>query len=84
MLIGRIDDPRNPRKVVAFEVSSLFGSGSRNPIWTTGRNAASKEAEHTTAFAPVHFFLPQAPCTEGAIHTRPMTSSKHRERRHRL
>ncbi len=31
MLIGRTDDPQNPRRVAAFEVTYPFGCGSRNP-----------------------------------------------------
>ena len=31
MLIGRTDDPQNPRRVAAFEVTNPFGGGSRNP-----------------------------------------------------
>src|SRR5258708_31469038 len=31
MLIGRTDDPQNPCRVAAFEVTNPFGCGSRNP-----------------------------------------------------
>jgi len=31
MLIGRTDDPQNPCRVAAFEVTDPFGCGSRNP-----------------------------------------------------
>src|SRR5271168_2486390 len=31
MLIGRSDDPQNPRRVAATKVTFPFGSGSRNP-----------------------------------------------------
>ena len=31
MLIGRTDDPQNPRRVAALEADSPFGCGSRNP-----------------------------------------------------
>jgi hypothetical protein len=51
MLIGRSDDPHNPCRVAAFEVTHPFGRGSRN---RSGPAAAcrAKQAGHTTATAP--------------------------------
>ena len=31
MTIGRTEDPENPVRVSALEVTSVFGTGSRNP-----------------------------------------------------
>ena len=46
MLIGRIDDPQNPCRVAAFEVSSPFGSGSRNPSGPAAATPRNKGRTH--------------------------------------
>ncbi len=69
MLIGRSDDPQNPRRVAASKVSYPFGSGSRNPSGpaAAGRNT---QAGHTTATAPHQDFLSLTPLHErGRPHT---------------
>ena len=70
MLIGRSDDPHNPRRVVARKVALPFGSGSRNPSRpaAAGRNT---QAGHTTATAPAGFshltpLAPTGPSTHDA------------------
>ena len=70
MLIGRSDDPRTPCRVEADKAAIAFGGGSRNP---SGPAAAcrTKQAGHTTAIAPHQKIFPTAPCTRGAVHTRP-------------
>jgi hypothetical protein len=56
MLIGRTDDPQNPRRVAAFEVTYPFGCGSRNP---SGPAAVlpRQQAGHTNAIVPDQIFL---------------------------
>src|SRR5208282_1588635 len=70
MLIGRSDDPQNPRRVAATKVTFPFGSGSRNPSGpaAAGRNT---QAGHTTANRTASGFFSLTPCTNGAVHTSP-------------
>ncbi len=51
MLIGRTDDPQNPRRMAAFEADSPFGCGSRNPSGPTAM-CRVKQAGHTHAAEP--------------------------------
>jgi len=75
MLIGRSDDPQNPRRVAATKVTFPFGSGSRNPSGpaAAGRNT---QAGHTTANRTASGFFSLTPCTNGAVHTPPYTPEK--------
>jgi hypothetical protein len=69
MLIGRSEDPHNPRRVAASKVSHPFGSGSWNP---SGPAAAGRETQagHTTATAPHRkFFFPTPLHQPGRPHT---------------
>jgi hypothetical protein len=70
MLIGRSDDPQNPRRVVASKAVSPFGGGSRKPIWASGRAPRSTGRTHVRNRTRSDFSQP-TPCTRGAVHTLP-------------
>ena len=60
MLIGRSEDPHNPRRVAASKVSHPFGSGSWNP---SGPAAAGREtqADRNRTASEILFPNPLAP-----------------------
>ena len=64
MLIGRTDDPQNPRRVAAFEVTHPFGSGSRNPSGPAAARRA-KQAGHTHATEPDQISSPPTLAPKG-------------------
>jgi hypothetical protein len=70
MLIGRTDDPQNPRRVAALEVTFPFGCGSRNP---SGPAAVLPQQTGRThdRFRTRSDFFPKPPCIGRAVHTRP-------------
>ncbi len=69
MLIGRTDDPQNPRRVAASEADSPFG-WIAEPIWASGMCRA-KQAGHTHATKTRSELANITPCTKGAVHTHP-------------
>ncbi len=71
MLIGRSDDPHSPRRVAAFEVSVPFGSGSRNPSGPAARCRANRPDTRPLPHR-ISNSSTLAPCTQRAVHTRPM------------
>src|SRR5271157_2919296 len=69
MLIGRSDDPQNPRRVAASKVTVPFGGGSRNPSGPAAARPQHTQAGHTTANRTASEFFSLTPCTQGAVHT---------------
>ncbi len=63
-MIGRTDDPQNPRRVAAIKADSPFGSGSRNP---SGPAAVCrvKQAGHTHATEPDQISFTQTLAPKG-------------------
>jgi hypothetical protein len=69
MLIGRADDPQNPRRVAAFEVTNPFGCGSRNPSGPAVIVPASNRPDTRPLFAPDQIFSKTLLHSKGRPHT---------------
>src|SRR6478672_7803547 len=69
MLIGRTDDPQNPRRVAAFEVTNPFGGGSRNPSGPAVKVPRQTGRTHDRCSHQIKFF-PHTPLhAKGRPHT---------------
>ena len=69
MLIGRTDDPQNPRRVAAFEVTNPFGGGSRNPSGPAVAMPRQTGRTHDRFSHQIRFF-PHTPLhSKGRPHT---------------
>src|SRR4051794_3402562 len=69
MLIGRTDDPQNPRRVAAFEVTNPFGGGSRNPSGPAVKVPRQTGRTHDRFSHQIKFF-PHTPLhSKGRPHT---------------
>src|SRR5271167_3309048 len=72
MLIGRSDDPHNPRRVAAFEVSDPFGVargthlGPRPRAAPTGR---THDRYRTASVSLSHPLAPKGPSTHAILHS---------------
>ena len=69
MLIGRTDDPRNPCRVAAFEVTCPFGCGSRYPSGPAVEWPHKKGRTHER-YRTRSDFSRLPPCIQRAVHTR--------------
>jgi hypothetical protein len=83
MLIGRTDDPQNPRRVAAFEVTNPFGGGSRNPSGPAVKVPRQTGRTHDRFSHQIKFF-PHTPLhSKGRPHT-PYELRQHSQRYRRV